>query len=540
MQSKTNSIILFELFVLFSSFVFITGANLFIPSPLSELFESQPKLQRIFVSLLSLSAVISALAMHLRGRLKDSFLLAIVKKANLSSLAWTAIIFSVTASVFFYGSYIRYQVFQSGFDFAIFAQAIWNTWHGNFLYSSIKGGICLLGDHVSPFLALLAPLYGIWNDPVVLLLAQAVVATSAVFPLFLIGREVLKSEKLALIFVIAFALYLPLRNAVRFDFHPEVMGDALMLWAFYFMLKDRLTISSVFLVATLATKEIACAPVAMFGLYCWWFRKKAAFGIVWFLIAVAYFALCIFVVAPYFFGQKYFYLANYTSWQTYGFSAFSRYIFQISTLTYLKKIFLPLGLFSFLSLPAFLLTLPILVQNLTTPNVLVRSIYFQYTSLLTSAVFISAMYGFSDFTNWLNNKKSRFRQYPKLFSVYWIIGWSILLSGKADYQVIRQYQLKNSPHFNYVRKYLKMFQSSASVRTHEFFAPHLAARKELYIYENANPREGGSAKARNAEYVILDQIFLNQSKTKDIDSLREKGYMIQHAYDGFYVLKKRI
>jgi len=278
---------------------------------------------------------------------------------------WTTFAFLLMSVVMAWGSVMRHQVFKSSFDFAIFAQAIRNTWSGSFLYSSIKGGICLLGDHVSPILVLFSPLFGIWDNPSVLLIAQAIAAASSVFPIYLIGKEVLKDSKLPLLFVFAFLLYLPTRNAIRFDFHPELFGDPLILWAFFFILKDRARTAFIFLMLTLTTKEIACAPVAMLGLWSWWFRKKTVFGISTFLAAVSVFLLDVRVIAPYFREGEYFYLAgNYLKWAEKGIGPFLSHVFQPSTFTYLKKVFLPLGFLSFLSASSLLLTFPILFQNL--------------------------------------------------------------------------------------------------------------------------------------------------------------------------------
>jgi uncharacterized membrane protein len=67
-----------------------------------------------------------------------------------------------------------------GFDLGIFDQAIRAYAHLHLPRSPIKNfhhdfppGFSLLGDHFSPVLAFLAPLYWIWDDPRVLLIAQA-------------------------------------------------------------------------------------------------------------------------------------------------------------------------------------------------------------------------------------------------------------------------------------------------------------------------------------------------------------------------------
>jgi len=538
MRFKINKVICFDLLLLYVFLVCLTGANVLIPGPLSEYFKAHSRSQRSFVDLMAVFGIFAVLWLYSRGWWEESLIAKLLRRIKLSFLMWTVVVFGILVCTYLFGSLFRHNTFQSAFDLAIFAQAVWNTWQGSFLYSSIKGGICLMGDHVSPFLALLAPGFGIWSDARVLLIMQAIVTASSVFPIYLIGKEVLGDKRLAFVFVIAFALYAPTRNAVRFDFHPEVMGDSLMLWAFYFLLKNRIIWSIIFLALTLSTKEIACGPVAMFGLYACCFQQKRFFGISVFLLAIAYFGLCVFIIAPYFSGAPYFYGANYTIWQERGLEAFGHQIFQLSTLNYFKKIFLPLGCLSVFSPSTLVLTIPVLVQNLTAASELARSTFFQYSSLLTWAVFISAIFGLRNVAHWLNDFRPRWqRHFPIVVSLL-VIGWSFLLSGKSDYQIIKQYVRDDKPHFSYLRKYLTTIPRSLAVRTNEFLAPHLATRKELYIYENTHPKEGGSEKAQRAACVILDQMFLKQPAETAVKELETRGYSIQHEHEGFYVLMR--
>ena len=126
----------------------------------------------------------------------------------------------------------------------------------------------------------------------------------------------------------------------------------------------------------------------------------------------------------------------------------------------------------------------------------------------------------------------------KILAGAWLIFWSFIFSGKTEFQIIREYQSKNDPHFHYVQNFLKTIPSDKSVRTHEGFAPHLANRKELHIYENQHPLEGGSEKAQNAEYVILDERLLGGNVQDKLKELEARGYQMSHQHDGFYVYKK--
>jgi len=540
---KTHSIskVVLDLYFVICIIILMTGGAHIIPKSLEVYFSGHPKYHRLILSSVTLGLLAVCSYFHFHGLLaKRSNLFAYFTKLRFRASTYVWMLFLVLSTVFVYSSICRHLVFNSSFDFAIFAQAVWNTWKGNLLYSSIKGGICLLGDHFSPILILLAPLYGIWTDPQVLLLLQGIAAASSVFPLFLIAQKILKDNGLALLFTISFALYLPLRNAVRFDFHPELLGDSFILWAFYFVLTKRLKAASICLLVVLSTKETACAPIAMFGLFCFQFLKLRKFGMIWFFGSIMYFVVAIKLLIPYFYGQEYFYLrGNYLAWKELGFVAFCAHIFQPSTFTYLKKIFLPVGFLSFLSPSTFLLTCPILFQNLTTRNLMARSIFFQYTAFLTPFVFISTIYGFRNGLNWMAKFNLSFLKRPKLLLSYWLLGTSLLLGGVSEYYVIVRCKAQDNSHFAYLRSYFKTVPASVSVRTHEFFAPHLVKRKELYIYENTHPKEGGSEKAQNADLVIIDQKILGNDYQRHLTGLRNKNYTLQYEHEGLFVFEHK-
>ena len=76
----------------------------------------------------------------------------------------------------------------------------------------------LLADHWSPVLALLAPLYWIHDSPATLLVAQGVLFALAIPPLWTYTRRQL-GPGAAYFVCVAYALSLPVMEAVIFDFH---------------------------------------------------------------------------------------------------------------------------------------------------------------------------------------------------------------------------------------------------------------------------------------------------------------------------------
>jgi hypothetical protein len=90
-----------------------------------------------------------------------------------------------------------YHTFQTtSYDLVIFDQAVRSYAHLHPGISVVKGvhnffgpNFSILGDHWSPILASLAPLYWIYNGPVTLLVAQAVLFALAIPPLWVFTRR---------------------------------------------------------------------------------------------------------------------------------------------------------------------------------------------------------------------------------------------------------------------------------------------------------------------------------------------------------------
>src|SRR5689334_1224453 len=113
----------------------------------------------------------------------------------------------------------------STFDLVIFDQGIRGYAHLAAPVSVARGisdgqgaHFLLLADHWSPVLALLAPLYWIHDSPATLLIAQGVLFALAIPPLWAYTRRQI-GPGAAYFVCVAYALSLPVMEAVIFDFH---------------------------------------------------------------------------------------------------------------------------------------------------------------------------------------------------------------------------------------------------------------------------------------------------------------------------------
>jgi uncharacterized membrane protein len=124
---------------------------------------------------------------------------------------------------------VAYGVFRTvhvgNYDLTIFDQAIRSYSRFQLPVSLIKGvhnnfgpDFTVLGDHFSPLLALLAPLYWIHGGPMTLLLAESVLFGLAVIPLWILARRELGTVA-AYGVAVAYTVAWPLMQASAFPFH---------------------------------------------------------------------------------------------------------------------------------------------------------------------------------------------------------------------------------------------------------------------------------------------------------------------------------
>ncbi len=178
-------------------------------------------------------------------------------------------------------SIARHNAFNSkAYDLGLHAQVWWNTSQGRLFAGSVEVDN-YLGDHVSPIILPLAPLYWLWPDALLLLLLQAAALALGAWPLALLARRRLlphwpHGAHLAALLLAAIYLTYPALGFVnRFEFHEEVFAVPLLLLAFWALEARRLGAMSLALLLAMLTKEDVGLTVAAIGLWAWW-RGRAA------------------------------------------------------------------------------------------------------------------------------------------------------------------------------------------------------------------------------------------------------------------------
>ena len=301
----------------------------------------------------------------------------------------------------------------------------------------------------------------------------------------------------------------------------------LLFWAFAFLEETKAVRASFFLALALMAKENMATVAFAFGLYaCIKKEKDLRFGVFWILMSMLYFYAVVHFFIPKLSGAPYVYLdGNFTSWIQEGWGPFLKHVFQPSTFSYLAKIYGPLAFTSVLAPASFLLTLPTLAQNILSRNEMTRSIFFQYTATLTPFVFIASVMALA-----------KVRSYRRYWA-YLILLTSVLMSGVSEVYPMRRQWITITPHTKRVQEVLRTIPAEFSLRTHEFYAPHAANRKELHIYENSHPKEGGSWKAQHTDYVVVDKELLTARYPAALQTLLENGYALDSESGGLAILR---
>lgn len=221
------------------------------------------------------------------------------------------LVFFVAGTVISLNRFWQYEV--SYIDFGQYDQSIWKAsrFQEPIVYHFIHGRINVFGDHLTPSIFLISPLYWFTDKSEMILIVQAFAVAASGWVLYGIAKSILKNKLLSLSVLISYFLFVGLQNAVITEFHElTVMTLPLMLtlWA---IIKNRIALYFTFLIITLGFKEITFALGIGIGIALLLFKKEwIKIGIATILISSAWGILAFKVIMPYFANGQYLYASS--------------------------------------------------------------------------------------------------------------------------------------------------------------------------------------------------------------------------------------
>jgi uncharacterized membrane protein len=224
-----------------------------------------------------------------------------------------------------YGLFQYYTFKPTSYDLLIFSEAVQSYAHFHDGISPIKGihngfgpNFSVLGDHFSPIIAALAPMYWFHNGADNLLVAQAVLFALAIPPLWVFTRRAFgggpKATAAAYLVAVAYGLSFEIAAAASFDFHEVAFAPVLTAIALERFQAGRLRSALIALAFLLLVKEDMGLFVAGIGIYLALarprvVRKQWLVGIGLVVVGVAWTAFATYVLIPSFGGHSDYYWA---------------------------------------------------------------------------------------------------------------------------------------------------------------------------------------------------------------------------------------
>lgn len=183
----------------------------------------------------------------------------------------------------------------ASWDLGIFEQAIRAYAHLQEPVADLKGpGANILGDHFSPIIALVAPVYRVFPGPVTLLVVQAALfALSAVPVTRVAGRLLGRARGLAV--GVAYGLSWGIQRAVEFDFHEIAFAVPLLAFALEAVIARRWRAALLWGLPLILVKEDLGFTLAALAVVVAWRARPTDRRIAWTALGVAA-AACVFAV----------------------------------------------------------------------------------------------------------------------------------------------------------------------------------------------------------------------------------------------------
>ena len=391
-------------------------------------------------------------------------------------------------------SVLRHEAFLTGrFDLGNMVQAVWSTADGDPLRMTGLHGdqISRLGAHVDPILVLFAPLWWIWPNPNMLLVAQAVAVALGALPVYWLARKHLGSARAGLGFALAYLLYPATGWLTLNEFHPVALATPLLLFAFWFLDEDRLLSFAAFAILAAACKEEIALVVAGFGIWYALARRRrlagaaiAAAGGLWAAVAIAL------VIPHYNAGAESDFYGRYSE---VGGSAggilkttltdplrIIETAFSSRDLHFLLQLIAPLAALSLLAPLVLVALLPELVINLLSATTTQTSIRFHYTAGMIPPLVIAAIFGAKRLLRW-SVAPATVVVAAALGGSYWlgpIPGWRHVPGG-SQFQATAG---RVTDHDRVAERALELIPDGAVVSATNTLGAHLSARRRFLSF----------------------------------------------------------
>ena len=448
------------------------------------------------------------------------------------------------------------------FDFGIFCQMFYNMKESGLPMTTVErdGLLSHFAVHVSPIYYALLPFYWLAPTPATLQVLQAAVITSAVIPLWKIGKHHNLTGLQQTLICAVFLLCPAYSGGTSYDIHENCFLTPLLLWLFYGIDRKNTAITATAAILTLMVKEDAAVYVAVIAL---WLIVKTVLhfkkldisnlitGIIMLAISLGWFFLVTGYLAK-----------SGDGVMTYRYSNFI-YDGSSSLLTVIKSVilnpmkavyecvdieklyFIAMTLLPFLGLPLltrryerYILLIPYILVNLMSDYQYQHDIFFQYTFGSTAFLVYLAVVNLADIRiNW-----QRVTVLAAAFTVSVACFYKVVVPKAIHYpvQAVRYYDF-----YQNIRDALSEIPDGASVTATTFYTTYLSQRETLYDVRYSSPQH-----LLETQYVVLNvsadgdckqyaQSGENDGFENLVRLLEENGYVPYQSIENVLVIYRK-
>ncbi|TQK52613.1 putative membrane protein [Streptomyces sp. SLBN-118] len=431
---------------------------------------------------------------------------------------------------------IHQRMLSNSYDLGIFEQVVQSYAHGHLPVSELKGpDFPVLGDHFSPILALVAPLYWMWPSPNALLVAQAVLVAASVLPLTVWANRTLGSLAAAVIGV-AYGLSWGVASAVGFDFHEVAFAVPLLSLSLTALANDRLRAAALWALPLLLVKEDLGLTVAVIGLLIAR-RGDRRLGIMTASAGAAGVVLALLVVLPAVNPSGsfayWFYLDSPGGSEGGPGDLLYKYTVGLFTpqpkMSTLVLVLAP-TLFLAVRSPLLWIALPTLIWRGASSNTVHWDTGFHYSLVLMPIVFAA----FVDALVRRRSSASSLRRY-----LAGSVAITVLLLPQFPlWQLVQPATWRTDPRIAVAHRLMDRIPQGATVQASSHLVPQLTSRTRVSLF-------GWYSSRPFPQWIMVDTrvpqdrrwpLTVAEEKFK-LDSARRKGYRTVAARDGFVLLK---
>ncbi|MDR2647949.1 MAG: DUF2079 domain-containing protein [Oscillospiraceae bacterium] len=411
------------------------------------------------------------------------------------------LLFAVFTAVLSYESILRYRIYSAtNFDLGLFAQMFEYLRTTGHALTTLERNTQLshFGIHCSPIFYLLLPFYCIVPRVETLLVLQAAAIGAGVFPVLAIAKRCFGApSRLVVPSMLLYLLHPSIAPGLLYDFHENSFLAVFLLWALYFLIKQKTVPLFVFAVLTLSVKEDAAVYVFCLGLFGLLHnahgkdKKQILRGAALTTIAIAWFAGASMVVRHYGDGVMVSRLRNYfpPSVKDAGFADVILVVvsnfgfvlkeaFASEKAIFLLWMFLPLGFAPFFAkkIRVWVLALPLFAVNLLSNYEYQHEIGYQYTFGSGALLIAVTLFALKDMKADLRRKIAVFGIVASLFCTV------PFMADKIIYY--HQYWAGHQTDILQIDQALDAIPQDATVTATTYLTPRLANRKQVYMYPN--------------------------------------------------------